>query len=128
MRNGRKGGLRAPSPPQRFEVDEMLQDAMIVWTPNRDMWEGSPTAGQIAVTTIPEAPALKAHPMSAGACDLNWRKGDGAERRKLLQQYFTQIVHRDKLDEETVRQALSVIADTNVNQLSAEAPDPDDES
>lgn len=106
----------------------LLRDAMIVWTPDRDMWQGRPTSGQIAVTTIPEAPPLKAHPMSVGACDLSWREADDAGRRKLLQRYFTQIVHRDGLDQNRAREALSVIEDINPVHLSAEKPDPDDDT
>jgi hypothetical protein len=106
----------------------LLKDAMIVWTPDRDLWKDRPTSGQIAVTSIPEAPALKAHPMSAGACDANWREADDAGRRQLLQRYFTQIVHRDGVGEKQARQALSVIEDINPEHLSADRPEPDDES
>jgi hypothetical protein len=102
----------------------LIKDAMIVWTPNRDIWKDSPTSGQIAVTTIPEAPALNAHPMSTGACDHNWSETDDAGRHELLQRYFTQMIHRDRLDEAVVRRALSVIDDVNPNRLSAERPDP----
>jgi hypothetical protein len=103
-----------------------LAETMIVWTPDRDDWKNRPTTGSMAVTTIPEARGLKAHPMSVGACDLSWREADDAGRRKLLQRYFTQIVHRDGLDEKTVRKALSVIEDINPDHLSADKPGPDD--
>jgi hypothetical protein len=105
----------------------LLKDAMIVWTPNRDGWLGRPTTGQVAVTTIPSVPSLKKHPMSAGACDHNWREADAARRRELLQRYFTQIVHRDGVNEQVARQALSVIDDINPAYLSADKPDPDDD-
>ena len=106
----------------------LAKDAMIVWTPNRDMWLGRPTTGQIVVTTIPEATALKAHPMSVGACDLSWNETDDPGRRKLLQKYFTEIIHRDGLHEKTVREALSAVEDINPDHLSADKPAPNDES
>jgi hypothetical protein len=101
---------------------------MIVWTPDRDMWQGRPTSGQIVVTPIPEAPPLKAHPMSVGACDLSWREADDAGRRELLQRYFTQIVHSDGIDQNRAREALSGIEDINPAHLSADKPDPDDDT
>lgn len=105
----------------------LLRDAMIVWTPDRDMWMGRPTSGQIAVTSIPEAPPLKAHPMSVGACD-RWQEADDAGRRKLLQRYFTQIVHEDGIDQNRAREALSVIEDINPAHLSADKPYRDDDT
>ena len=105
----------------------LLKDAMIVWTPNRDIWKESPTSGQIAITTIPEHRPLKQHPMSAGACDDNWREADAAGRRALLQRYFTQIVHRDGISEQVARQALSAIEDINPAHLSADKPQPDND-
>src|SRR5258707_12642841 len=101
---------------------------MIVWTPDRDDWKNRPTTGGIAVTTIPEAQELKAHPMPGGACDLSWREADDAGRRELLQRYFTQIVHRDGIDQNRAREALSVIEDINPAHLSADKPDPDDDT
>lgn len=99
-----------------------LEEAMIVWTPARGVFETAPTAGQIAITKIPQSPHLKAHPMSAGACDRSWREATEARRRDLLQRYFTQIIHRDRLDEAVVRQALGVIEDVDSRGLSAKAP------
>jgi len=105
----------------------ILAETMIVWTPNREIWADRPLAGQVAATTIPERPELRAHPMSVGACDLDWRETDDAGRRALLQKYFTQMIHRDNIDEATAREALSGIEDFNPALLSAEAPDPDDD-
>jgi hypothetical protein len=105
----------------------MLRDAMIVWTPNRGIWRDRPTAGQIAVTTIPEHPRLKEHPMSTGACDHNWRETDDAGRRELLQRYFTKIIHDDGIGEDAARQVLSVIEDINPAHLSADKPEPEDD-
>jgi len=101
---------------------------MIVWTPNRDPFKDQPTAGGVVVTTIPEPSELKAHPMSAGACDLSWREADDNGRRALMQRYFTQMVHRDGLKEEAVRAALSVIEDFRGYSFSAAEPDPEDQS
>jgi hypothetical protein len=106
----------------------LLRDAMIVWTPNRDLWKGKASAGKIAVTAIPEAPALMTHPMSVGACDLNWREADDVGRRELLQRYFTQIIHRDNIDTDRAREALSAIEDINSIHLSEHKPDPNDDS
>lgn len=104
-----------------------LREAMFVWTPNRDGWAHKPTAGQVAVTTIPEARALKAHPMSAGACDVDWKESDDDGRRQLLQRYFTQMVHRDGISADTARRAFSQIVDVNPQHLSDAAPDPNDD-
>ena len=108
-------------------IQMLLRDAMIVWTPDRDMWKGQLRSGKIAVTKIPAAPSLADHFMSVGACDLSWREADDAGRRKRLQTYFTQIVHRDGIDENLAREALSVIEDINPVHLSSDKPDTDDD-
>jgi hypothetical protein len=99
-----------------------------VCTENLNTGVVRPTSGQIAVTSIPEAPPLKAHPMSVGACDLSWQEADDAGRRKLLQRYFTQIVHEDGIDQNRAREALSVIEDINPAHLSADKPYRDDDT
>lgn len=106
----------------------ILKDAMIVWTPARGVFENEPTAGQIAVTTIPQPAELRAHPMSTGACDLDWRETTDVGRRELLQRYFTQFIHRDHLNDTAVRDALGVIEDINTQHLSAKAPPEGDDS
>lgn len=84
-------------------------DAMFVWTPNRDIWAGRPTAGQVEVTRIPEAPALRAHPMSCGACDLDWREFDDAGRLAFARKLFAQMVLRDNIAENVVRTAFEQV-------------------
>ncbi len=106
----------------------LLRNTMFVWTPNRGQWTASPNAGKIVATEIPEAVELRAHPMSTGACDLSWREADDPTRRKLLQRYFTQWVHRDGVTAAVARQALEQIEDVNPNSLSDDAPDPNDDS
>ena len=103
-------------------------EAMIVWTPNREPFKELPTVGTIAVTTIPEAPELKTHPMSVGACDLIWRETDDSGRRELMQWYFTDLIHRDFLKEKVVRKALSAIEDFARYPFSAAKPDPNDDN
>lgn len=109
------------------EIRMRAIDAMIVWTPNRDLWLGRPATGEIAVTTIPEHPSLKRHPMSVGACDLNWRETDDEGRRELMQKYFTQMIHRDHLDETAVRSAIAEIDEFKKINFSAEKPAIEDE-
>lgn len=102
-------------------------DTMIVWTPNRDGWADRPTGGKIEVTTIPEPPAFREHPMSVGACDHDWRETDDAGRLALMQRYFSQMIHRDGLDEQTVRAALSQVDEFKNYPFSNEKlPDEDD--
>jgi hypothetical protein len=105
-----------------------LKETMLIWTPNRGEWAGRSTAGQVVATTIPEDSSLKAHPMSAGACDLSWKETDDDGRRRLLQRYFTQMVHRDGIAVDVVRTALSKIVDINPLHLSDAKPDANDAS
>ncbi len=103
------------------------RDAMIVWTPNKELYDNLPNKGQIAVTTIPEPNELKAHPMSVGACDHDWRETDDAGRRELMQRYFTSMIHRDNMDEDSVRNALSEIEDFQGHYFSSDEPTDDEE-
>lgn len=103
------------------------EDAMIVWTPNRELYDGMPNQGGIAVTTIPEPSELKAHPMSVGACDHNWRETNDSGRRELMQRYFTSMIHRDNMDEDKVRKALSEIEDFRGYYFSSDEPTDDEE-
>ncbi|AZO38795.1 MAG: hypothetical protein EOS81_07160 [Mesorhizobium sp.] len=98
----------------------LAKDALIVWTPNSDLYEGQANRGKVVVTTMPEAPASAAHPMSAGRSDHDWNEADNAGRYNLLQQYFSSMIHDDGIDEHVARQALSVIEDINTATLSAE--------
>ena len=103
-------------------------EAIFLWTPNRDEWIGHPTRGHLHVTTVSEAHELKFHLMSVGACEPKWGDEDDAGRRKLMQRYITQMIHRDGLDPETVLQAVQQVEDFRDLTFSTEAPDPDDDS
>jgi hypothetical protein len=78
-------------------------------------------------TTLPEHPSLKKHPMSVGACDLDWREETDAGRLVLMQRYFTQMVHRDFLEESVVRAALDNIDEFKGYPFSSDPPQQDDE-
>lgn len=97
-------------------------DAMILWTPNREPFQDQSLAGTVSVTTIPEADEMKAHPMSAGACDLSWREADDFGRQELMQRYFTQMLHRDNLNEDEVYRAISNIDEFEGKRFSTEVP------
>ena len=103
-------------------------EAIIVWTPNREPFNDLLTTGQVEVATIPEPRSMKSHPFSVGACDLNWRDTDEQGRRELMQRYFTQMIHRDHIDEQTARKAVDAIDDFRGYHFSAERPGPTDDS
>lgn len=84
-------------------------EAMIVWTPNREPYRKTPMRGKIAVTKIPESAEIREYPMSVGACDLSWQEADDEGRIIMMQRYFTEMIHRDFLDEDEVYSALSEI-------------------
>ncbi len=89
--------------------------------------EGLGDGWALEVTTIPEPPALRNHPMSAGACDHDWHETDDAGRLRLMQRYFTYMIHRDGIPEEAARAALSRIDDFRGHLFSSEKPDPSED-
>ncbi|WP_192385759.1 hypothetical protein [Mesorhizobium silamurunense] len=89
----------------------LLKDALIVWTPNRAPFENLPTAGKIAVTTLPEPDALKAHPSSYGASDIEWTQASNAQRHKLLSEKLENIAKDDQLDPSDILDSLGGIDD-----------------
>ncbi|MBB3993297.1 hypothetical protein GGR95_000925 [Sulfitobacter undariae] len=97
-------------------------DALILWTPNREPFQEMPFAGTVSITTIPEADELKAHPMSVGACDLSWRETDDSGRQDLMQRYFTQMLHRDNINEDKIYQAISSIDEFDGEHFSTDVP------
>lgn len=101
-------------------------DAMILWTPNREPFQDQPLAGTVSVTKIPEANKMKAHPISVGACDLSWRETDESGREELMQRYFTQMIHRDNINEQDVYRAISNIDEFDGKRFSTDAPVGDD--
>lgn len=101
-------------------------DALILWTPNREPFQDQPLTGKISVTTIPEPTWMKAHPMSVGACDVNWLEADESGRHHLMQRYFTQMLHRDKLNENEIYRAISTIDEFKGQKFSTEVPEGDD--
>ena len=103
-------------------------DAMLVWTPDRDPWKGAATAGQVEVTTIPEKPDLRDHPMSLGACDQGWRDLDEAGRLRRLQQCFSHMINHDGIAEEVARAAMARIDDVRGYPFSSEKPEPSEGS
>jgi len=101
-----------------------LQDMMVVWTPKREPFENYPTAGKLAVTTIPEPQWMKKHPSSFGACNLEWKDADHEGRIKLLEYCVSRMVFRDNMNEDDVRNALKVLED--VDPLSLQIVEPED--
>lgn len=98
----------------------LAKDALIVWTPNSDLYEGQANKGKVVVTTMPENPSLAVHPMSAGCSNHDWNEADNAGRYDLLQRYFSTMIHDDGIDEQDARKALTVIEDINTAGLSSE--------
>jgi hypothetical protein len=103
-------------------------DAVIAWTPNRDPFKWLPTKGEVAVTIVPELKGFEAHPISVGACDLNWRRATDSRRRELMQRYLTRMIYRDGLRPEDVLAAISVVEDFRAVTFSTAKPDPEDKS
>ena len=101
-------------------------EAMILWTPNREPFLNSSLAGTVVVTEIPEDPLMRMHPMSVGACDHNWVATDEAGRAQLMQRYFSQMLHRDNIPEDTIIDALSNIIEFEDVRFSTARPDGDD--
>lgn len=60
--------------------------------------------------------------MSVGACDLSWRDTDDVGRQELMQRYFTQMLHRDFIDEAEVYRALSNIDEFDSRKFSSDVP------
>jgi hypothetical protein len=87
------------------------RDAMFVWTPDRPPFDGPnfPFKGQVAVTTIPEKPDLKLHPMSYGASNLDWREMTDFDRKQKAQALISQMIHDDKIPENRVREAFQQV-------------------
>ncbi|WP_316216242.1 hypothetical protein [Bradyrhizobium sp. SZCCHNR3003] len=86
-------------------------EAMFVWTPDRHPFDGPefPLKGTIAVTTIPESPENRLHPMSYGASNLDWREASEAERRQKAQALVSQLIHDDNIPEDRVRDAFQQV-------------------
>ncbi|MGO4386743.1 hypothetical protein AB4Y85_04345 [Microvirga sp. 2YAF29] len=101
-------------------------DAMIVWTPDREPCQTNSNAGKVEVATIPEPPRLKAFPMSAGACDHDWREAANQGRIALIQPYFSQMIHRDGIQEAVARAALSRIDEFRDYPFSTDEPEDDE--
>jgi hypothetical protein len=87
-------------------------EAVIHWTPNDVTGRDHPTAGRIEVFTKPQPPErITGFEKSVGAYDRNWQETDDVGRRRLMQRYFYQMIHRDKMSEEVVRAKLKEIDD-----------------
>ncbi|MER9763704.1 hypothetical protein [Mesorhizobium sp. M0138] len=98
----------------------LAKDALIVWTPNSDLYEGQANRGRVVVTTMPQHPALAVHPMSAGSSNHDWNEADNAGRYNLLQEYFSTMIHDDHIDEQVARDALAAIEDVKTAGLSVD--------
>lgn len=83
-------------------------EAILCWTPNRDIHLSSPLCGQVVVTSdVMEA--LNAHPMSVGAVYVPWSETDDAGRHRMMQSWVTTMVHEDNIRIEVVRAAVTQI-------------------
>lgn len=97
---------------------------MIVWTPNRPPFNET-TRGQVAITTIPEGPATRPHPVSVGACSSDWNEADDAGRKELMQGYVTEMLYRDNIPLTAIRKAVSEIDEYTDFPFSTDKPEDD---
>jgi hypothetical protein len=96
-----------------------LKEAMIVWTPDSDLWRqnrrASP-AGSIALVHWPEhKSAWTRFPKSDGACAADWQNGSDEYRMDRLARLVRQLLEQEGIPQEHVSQVLRGI----------EIPDPD---
>jgi hypothetical protein len=90
-----------------------LDEAMIVWTANREPWlkpgNWAP-AGSIAVVHWPDdRDAWTRYPSSYGACDSEYRDGDDDHRLQSLADLVKQFQEYDNMNMEHVAEALRAI-------------------
>lgn len=85
------------------------KDAMFVWTPARSVFSNYPTKGAVDVTQIPEAPELKVHPKSAGACDYKWKNTDEGGRLEQMQKMITAMITEDLVSVDSLVAALQKV-------------------
>ena len=80
-------------------------DAMIVWTPDREPFEGK-ARGQIRAVTIPEPAGTRQLACSVGACDDGWKQKTADQRVDYLERLKAEIVAQDNIAEPVVHEAL----------------------
>lgn len=80
-------------------------DAMIVWTPDREPFQGA-ARGQIRAVTIPEPAGTRKLACSVGACDDGWKEKTDAQRVDYLERLKAEIVATDGIPEPVVHDAL----------------------
>jgi hypothetical protein len=85
------------------------EDAMVVWTPNREPFSIDATRGRVVATTIPEHPKTQRYSHSVGACDHGWREKSEAERQEALHQLANQMINEDKIAPADLDKAFSQI-------------------
>lgn len=94
-------------------------DTMIVWTPNTDRYQGSTTAGKVAVTTLPESEETRRYGCSVGACMMWWTdpKADRAMRLEMLQSWIWSMIRHDGVAPTEISRALSEIEDVDADEV-----------
>jgi hypothetical protein len=102
------------------------EDAMFVWTPRKKSYHTKdyPLRGRVSVTTFPENPVTRLHPMSYGACNSGWK--DRNRRWRMAQWMVTEMIHRDNIPVDEVRRAFMQTDEFSAFPFSLEAPEDDD--
>lgn len=96
-------------------------EANVFWTPNWSCYDRYPTKGTIDLSTRPEGGSVY-HPMSVGACSCDWTDTDDQGRKRLMQLFVTQMLHRDNLPFNVVRDAITQIDEYADFPFSTEKP------
>lgn len=105
------------------------KDAMFVWTPDREPFDRKhfPLKGRMDATTIPESAHNRKHPMSYGACNLDWEEMDDAERLERAQRLVSQLIHDDNIPEPEVRKAFAKVDEFAAFPFHNNPPDHEDD-
>lgn len=98
-------------------------DAIVLWTPNTELYKKSPVKGKVVVTNFPVPLNLKTHVNSIGACDANWIETDALNRLELMQKYYSSIIHDSGINADKLDEALSIIDDFRGHEFSRVKPD-----
>ena len=90
-----------------------LADAMIVWTPNTDLWRENHKAAPAGSIAVVEAPddrgAFLRYPKSDCACNKDWQDGDTSYRIERLARLVGQLIEEEHLSPEHVGEAIRII-------------------
>lgn len=98
-------------------------DAIVLWTPDTDLYKRSPLKGKVVVSSFPIPSNMQAHVNSIGACDANWIEVDALNRLELMQNHYSSIIHNGGINPDILEDALSIIVDFQGHEFSRVKPD-----